>query len=31
MSMQTGNEDQYTPGVKYDAGAYRLTKDEEGA
>jgi hypothetical protein len=31
MSMQTWTEDQYTPGVKYDAGAYKLTKEDIGS
>ena len=30
MSMQTWNEDQYTPGVKYNAGSYKLTKEDVG-
>lgn len=30
MSMQTWNEDQHTPGVKYNAGSYKLTKRRRG-
>ena len=31
MSLQTWNEDQHTPGVKYNAGSYRLTKEDVGS
>ena len=31
MSMQTWSEDQHTPGVKYNAGSYKLTKEDVGS
>jgi hypothetical protein len=31
MSMQSWNQDQYTPGVRYKGGTYKFTKEEVGS